>query len=373
MSHVNLLLEQKQQLIERFSCKNNLIATWQLASTLVLFVGCWWLAVLGWSVSVLLAVGAMIGIVLVLLRVFVLMHECGHNALFDGANYNKVVGFFLGVLCGMPQYVWSKHHDFHHATNGNWDRYRGPLGTLSLDEYNALSPRQQRIFRLTRSIAFAPVGGFLYLVFSPRYTWLKGSWGLLRHTLREKRRHPDVPLRQLMASFKCRYWKCAKEYRHMTANNLVLLAGWGFFSWLAGPEVFFTIYAVTMALAGGGGIILFAVQHNFEGALAADEDRWNYNRAAIEGTSFLQLPGWLNWFTADIAYHHIHHLSARIPNYNLAKCHRAYAHLFTGVPRITLWEIPRAVRNNLWDVRAQHITSPSACRVAAQREVETVA
>lgn len=360
MSHLDRLLQEKPQLIERFACKNNFIALWQVISTLVFFFACWGLAVIGWSSSLLLLTLSMAGIVLLLLRIFVLMHECGHNALFGNAKANRITGFFFGVLCGMPQYVWSKHHDFHHATNGDWERYRGPLGTLSLDEYRALSKRQQRIFRMTRSLAFAPVGGFLYLVVNPRITWLKGSWLLLRYLVGEKRRNPQVPLRQLAASFRCRYWKSVREYRHMTGNNLVLLGCWGLFSWLLGPALFFTVYGITMALAGGGGIILFAVQHNFEGAWAADTKRWNYNRAAIEGTSFLQLPAWLNWFTANIAYHHIHHLSARIPNYNLAKCHRAYEHLFTHVPRITLREIPRAVRNNLWDTERQAITSVAA-------------
>ena len=116
-----------------------------------------------------------------------------------------------------------------------------------------------------------------------------------------------------------------------------------------GPALFFTTYRISLSVAGAGGIILFTLQHNFEHSWAVDEASWDYNRAAIEGTSFLVLPAWLNWFTADIAYHHVHHLSASIPNYQLAACHRTYAHPFEDVTRISLRDVPKALRNNLWD------------------------
>ncbi|MEX0606280.1 MAG: fatty acid desaturase [Marinobacter sp.] len=326
-------------------------------TTFVPYIAFWYLAVASISVSYWLTALCIGALSLFLLRVFVLMHECGHNSLFATAKYNKVAGFSLGVLCGMPQYVWGKNHAFHHATNGNWDEYRGPLATLSLAEFNALSPKQQRIYRLTRNIAFAPIGGFLYLIFNPRLTWIKGNIALLGYLFKEKLANPEVSLRSLAAGFECRYWKSAAEYRHMTANNLVLLSLWAIMCFAVGPAVFFTIYLISLSLAGAGGIILFAVQHNFEDAWAADKTSWDYNRAAVEGTSFLVLPAWLNWLTADIAYHHIHHLSASIPNYNLAECHHANAHHFTGVTRIRLREIPAALRNTIWDVENHRITA----------------
>lgn len=101
--------------------------------------------------------------------------------------------------------------------------------------------------------------------------------------------------------------------------------------------------------------MLFAVQHNFEQSYASASEGWDFHAAAIEGTSFLALPRWLNWFTANIGYHHIHHPSARIPNYHLAACHTAHVHLFRGVTRITLTQVPRALRCILWDRRARCI------------------
>jgi omega-6 fatty acid desaturase (delta-12 desaturase) len=99
------------------------------------------------------------------------------------------------------------------------------------------------------------------------------------------------------------------------------------------------------------------VQHNFEHAYASRSEGWDYTRGAIEGTSFLVLPRWLNWFTLSIGYHHIHHLSARIPSYCLADCQNEYAHLFTGVTRIRLAQVPAAVKCILWDTVAQRIVS----------------
>ena len=113
----------------------------------------------------------------------------------------------------------------------------------------------------------------------------------------------------------------------------------------------------SVSLAGGAGIVLFTVQHNFRHAYASDNQRWDYYAGVIKGTSFLILPGWLNWFTANIGYHHIHHLSARIPNYSLVKCHTEFRHLFADVTRVSLSRVHEAVKYILWDQRAQRIIS----------------
>jgi omega-6 fatty acid desaturase (delta-12 desaturase) len=119
--------------------------------------------------------------------------------------------------------------------------------------------------------------------------------------------------------------------------------------------------------ASGAGLMLFTVQHNFEHSHASGSEGWDYTRAAIEGTSFLVLPGWLNWFTANIGFHHIHHLSARIPSYCLADCQNEYAHLFTGVARIRLAQVPAAVKCILWDTLTQRIVSVDEHNQAAPR------
>ena len=126
----------------------------------------------------------------------------------------------------------------------------------------------------------------------------------------------------------------------------------------------------SVSIAGGAGILLFTVQHNFEHAYATDSARWDYDSGAMNGTSFLVLPGWLNWFTANIAYHHVHHLSAKIPNYRLVQCHEENEDLFADVRRVKLSQIYRSLQCLLWDAQAQRIVSFDEFR--QQRETQSL-
>ena len=356
------LTRHKCVMIGRYAKSEDIKGWAQVFTTLGPFVLLWWAASWCAGVSYWFALIPMAFIVLFAVRIFGLMHECGHGSLFRSRRLNAGVGFLLGVLCGMPQYVWSQHHNYHHAHNGNWDRYRGPYTTLSVDEYAALTRAQQRMYRNKCSVVAAPLAGFIYLIFNPRFTWLTGSIGLLAHTLTRKLAQPGVALRLHAASYQTRYWKSAREYHHMLWNNLVLLCAWAVMSWYCGAVLFFTIYLLTVSIAGGLGIVLFTVQHNFEHSYASDSEHWDSDAGTIEGTSFLVLPRWLNWFTVNIGYHHIHHLSASIPNYRLAECHAEYQHLFSDVTRVKLTEVLGALQCILWDTRTQRIISMAEYR-----------
>ena len=356
------LKRQRGALISRFARSNDVKGLTQVVTTLAPFLLLWWAAIRCADVSPWLMPVPVLLIILFIVRAFGLMHECGHGSLFRSRWLNTGVGFLLGVMCGMPQYVWSQHHHYHHAHNGNWDRYRGPYATLSVDEYAALTRVQQRLYRTKCSVGAAPLAGFIYLIFNPRFTWLKGSLGLAFHAVRLKLAQPKVSLRRHTASYQSRYWKSAREYRHMLCNNLALLSVWALMCWLCGAAVFFSIYLLTLSIAGGAGIVLFTVQHNFEHAYASDSEHWDRDTGAIEGTSYLVLPRWLNWFTVNIGYHHIHHLSASIPNYHLAECHEEYQHLFSRVTRVKLSEVLSSLHCILWDKREQRIISISEYR-----------
>lgn len=220
-----------------------------------------------------------------------------------------------------------------------------------------MTSAQRNSYERTRSIAVAPFGGFFYLLFNPRFTWLKGTVDFLVHIVKRKIAEPQITLRAHADSFRTRYWKNRTEYWHMFWNNVVLMCGWVAMSAAIGASLFFPIYILSVSLAGGAGIMLFTVQHNFEHAYASDSESWDYDVGAMQGTSFLVLPGWLNWFTANIAYHHVHHLSAKIPNYRLAACHEENQSLFAEVRRVRLCEIPSALKCLLWDAQAQQIIS----------------
>jgi acyl-lipid omega-6 desaturase (Delta-12 desaturase) len=365
-SSIDQIKQQKRGIIARYTTPDNRKALTQVVTTLLPLAALWVAAF--YSPSVWLTTGVALLMTLFLLRAFVMMHDCGHGSMFRTARLNKAFGFVFGVVSGMPQYVWSKHHAYHHSTNGNWAKYRGPLAIASVDEFALLTERQQRANARSRHIALAPLAGFVYLIFNPRMTWLKGSLQLAAHLIKGKIAQPSVPFKAHAAEFETRYWASSEEYWHMTWNNVVLLSWWVVMSVLLGPVLFFSVYLTSMSLAGAGGIVLFTVQHNFKHSYATGDEGWDYDTAAIEGTSFLVLPGWLNWFTADIAYHHVHHLSAQIPNYRLAQCHNEYAQLFSDVTRIRLREIPASLKYILWDTRARQLIT-----VAEYRQQDTPA
>lgn len=365
MSSISRIKQQKRSIIERHIQSDNVRGFAQILNTLGPLAALWYAVPLAASVSYWLTAGVVALMSLFLLRTFVLMHDCGHGSMFRNGWLNKTFGFVLGVVSGMPQYVWSQHHAYHHATNGNWAKYRGPLNTLAVHEYEALSDRQRRMYQRARNIWLAPFAGFVYLISNPRLTWLKGSVCFLGHIVRNKIARPAMPIKALAAEFKTPYWGSATEYWHMFWNNIALLSGWLLMCWSLGVALFFPVYVISLSLAGGAGIVLFTVQHNFEHSYAADDSSWDYDTAAIHGTSFLILPRWLNWFTANIAYHHIHHLSARIPNYRLAKCHEEYQDLFSEVRRIKLSRIHTALKYILWDTRAHRIISVAEYRQQA--------
>ena len=357
MTFISSFKERKQSVIRRYVQAENLSGLTQVLNTLVPLGLLWWAAAKSVGISYWLTAAAMVLIVLFTVRVLVLMHECGHGSMFRSCRLNRAFGFLFGVIAGMPQYVWSQHHDYHHSTNGNWEKFRGPLTTPSVAEFAAWTPRQRRTYELTRNISFAPLAGCVYLILNPRFTWLKGSIQWLVYCVKQKWARPRTSWRVHAAGFTTRYWQSPTEYWHMFWNNVAVLGAWVAMCWAMGAAHFFAIYVICVSLAGGVGITLFTVQHNFEHAYAADTKRWDYDAGALVGTSFLLLPRWLNWFTANIAYHHVHHLSAKIPNYCLVRCHNENQELFAGVTRVKLSGVPQAIKCLLWDQDAQRIIS----------------
>ena len=351
------LKAQKNGLIKEYAVRNNLKAFIQTLTTIVPYFVLFYAAIESQKISYWLSAGLTLLLTLFIIRVFVMLHDCGHNCLYVNPRENKIAGFIFGVLCGVPQYVWSKHHDYHHATNGNWNKYRGPLAVLSVDQYAELNEKGKKSYANNRKLRLAPMAGFLYFIFNPRFTWMKGSIQFAIFFIKQKLANFSKPAAEISAEFETNYWATWQEYLHMAANNLVLLPAWVLAASYFGVVEFFTVYIVALSLAGAIGIVLFTVQHNFEESYAASDDDWDYFVAALDGTSFLQLPKFLNWFTADIAFHHIHHLSARIPNYNLVKCHEQYKHLFDRVKRISLSEIPHAFQFIIWDNHTSKIIS----------------
>ena len=357
MSSIDGMTAESRAVFLKYAVRSNTRAAIQCLNTLVPYIALFYLSMTSLETSIALAGAYMALLCLFTVRIFMLMHDCGHRSLFRTQWLNTFFGFVTGVFVSMPQYVWSQHHNYHHATNGNWEKYRGPLNILSVSEYEKLSPDKQRNYRTSRNLALAPLGAFMYFIFNPRFNWIRGSLTFASDVIGNKLRNAQKPLKHIIAEQKSRFWNSGAEYLHMSLNNIVLLSIWAAASWYFGAGTFFTVYLISLSLAGAAGIIIFTIQHNFEGSYASDTKNWNYNLAALQGASFLTFPKLINWFGADIAYHHVHHLSAAIPNYRLAACHKDNADLFEDVTRLRLRDIPKSFKQILWDEKAQRIIS----------------
>lgn len=348
MSKVKALKKEKKAIVEKYGQRNNIKALWQTLNTAIPYFALFYIAIESFTSSPLIFLLSSIVLILFLMRVFMMMHDCGHDSLYNNPHLNRVVGFFMGVMCGIPQYVWSKHHAYHHATNGNWEKYQGPLSCISTEEYDQLSPKKQCAYRNNRNLRLAPVAGFMYFIFNPRFNWLKGSVQFIFFTLQNFLKG-NFHLKSIASSFKTRCWGTWQEFFHMAGNNIVLLTSWYFAGIYFGWIEFFIVYTLVISLSGALGISLFTIQHNFEHSYASDDASWDYYKGALEGTSYLDLPRVLHWFTADIGYHHVHHLNAKIPNYNLRKCHEEYKELFSDVTRVKLKDVAHSFQYILWD------------------------
>jgi omega-6 fatty acid desaturase (delta-12 desaturase) len=339
----------KRAIVDRYAAPSDRRGSMQMLSVIAPVAGLW--VVISMTKPLWLVAVETFLLSLFMLRGFVLMHDCGHGSLFRTRSLNRTSGFLLGVLAGIPQQVWAENHRYHHITNGNWSKYRGPLNVACVTDYLAMDARARRRYRYARDILMAPVAGCLYFLVHPRVRWLRASSLLLRRRLGLTASHESS------AGALLPYCATASQYRHMTWNNLMLFAAWALMAWAVGPLLFFACYLVSGSLAGGYGLILFTVQHNFEHAYASADPGWDRDEAALHGTSFLVLPRWLNWITADAAYHHVHHLCAGVPNYRLAACHNDHELLFSSVRRIGLFEIPAALKHILWDFEARRLVS----------------
>ncbi|MBY0384864.1 fatty acid desaturase [bacterium] len=336
--------------LKPFMAKSNTIALRQLFVTFGLYAAVWFLYVKALAVSAFFIIPFSVIMAFFVLRFFVLMHDCGHGALFSSPRANQIFGYLLGVLTGMPQFVWSKSHAYHHATNGDWEKFRGALNIKTIDEYQKLNSSQQRRYRLFRHpLSLIFLGGFFYVLFNPRFNWFVGLIKLSLDVLSAAIFDSVKKAKQILKEVPSKKWKSPREFRHMTYNNITLLAVWYLMSQAIGTYNFFIVYSIALSLAGGLGIVFFTAQHNFENSYAENTQNADYVRAALEGTSYLQLPNLINWFTADIGYHHIHHLSTSVPNYRLAACHKALEEEFLMVKRIRWNEIHHSITHLLWD------------------------
>ena len=306
-----------KQIVMQYQKPSRWRALWQITNTLIPYAALWYLMYISRSVSWWLVLPLAILAGMFLVRVFIIFHDCGHGSYFKSRKANDIVGFITGLLTFTPFYQWRWDHAIHHSSSGHLDkRGTGDIWTLTVQEYLESSPWRRFAYRLARNpIVLFVIAPLVVMVVKQRFPSPKDN----------KRERHSV------------YW--------MNLASLGMAVG---LSFAFGLVPYILIQLTVLAVAGSIGFWLFYVQHQFEGVYWERAEQWDYATAALKGSSFLKLPKVLQWFSGNIGYHHIHHLSARIPNYNLERCHKAHL-MFREVKPLTLFASLRTLTLRLWD------------------------
>ncbi|WHY70604.1 fatty acid desaturase [Fictibacillus enclensis] len=307
---------------EKPSTKNSVT---QLINTLVPFILLWYLAYESLSISYFLALPLTIIGAGFLTRIFIIFHDCCHHSFFRNRKANKIVGTMTGVLTLFPYHQWQHEHNIHHATSGNLNkRGTGDIWIMTVDEYLAASFWRRIAYRLYRNpIIMFGLGPIYVFLITNRFN-RKGA----------------------------RF----KERINLYITNLSIAALAALLCWTVGWEAFLLVQGPIFFVSGVAGIWLFYVQHQFEDSYFEHDEEWDYVKAAIDGSSYYKLPKVLQWLTGNIGFHHIHHLSPRVPNYNLEDVHRIDS-TFQSVQTITLTSSLRSLGFRLWDEESRTFIS----------------
>jgi len=311
------------QVIKRYNFPDTCISWWQVVNSLVPYILLWFLMYYSLGISYWLTLLLSVFAAGFLVRIFILFHDCGHGSLFKTERVNRWVGIILGALVFTPYHRWHRDHKIHHATVGNLDkRGIGDVNTLTVTEYLALSRWKKFGYRFYRHPLFL-IGLAPMLLFLIQFRLPKGY----------------MNFRERM-------------YVHLTNLGIALLVFLVIL--LIGWKAFVIIQLPVIYIASVHGVWLFYVQHQYESVQWERNASWNYETIALQGSSYFKLPHILRWFTGNIGFHHIHHLSPMIPNYKLPKCHNENP-MFQDLKPITFFSSLRTLRLRLWDEKTQRL------------------
>lgn len=298
---------------------------WQICNSVIPYIFLWFVMYKSLHYSYWITLALSFLATGFLIRIFIIFHDCGHRSFFGSKRANYIVGMIMGIIAFTPFYLWHHQHWIHHSTSGNLDkRGVGDIWTMTVDEYLNSSAWDRFKYRAFRIPLIMFILGPLLVVF-------------IQNRISRK----DMT---------------RKEKWNIYLTNIIIIAMAVSLSILVGIKAYLLIQLPIIFIGHSVGIWLFYIQHQFDDVEWERQNNWDYKVSALTGSSFLKLPPVLQFFTGNIGFHHVHHLSSRIPNYYLAKCHYENE-IFNGVKPIRLRSTFRALNLGLWDETNRRMVS----------------
>jgi omega-6 fatty acid desaturase (delta-12 desaturase) len=308
-------------IISRYNKPDKVKSWWQLINSICPYIILWVVMIKTLEISYWLTLLLSVFAAGFMIRIFIIFHDCGHGSFFRSKRLNKIVGIITGLIVFTPYHKWHKDHHIHHQTVGNLDkRGTGDVKTLTVNEYSKLSKWERFSYRFYRNpIILFGVAPILLFTIQQRFTNRTMS---------------------------------GKEKLFVHLSNLALVAFITLVIYAIGWKTYLLIQIPILYIATVHGVWLFYIQHQYRHVKWTNAENWDYKTIALHGSSLFKLRGILNWFTGNIGYHHIHHLSPMIPNYNLKKCHDENP-LFQDIRPITFVTAFESLLLRLWDEKRQ--------------------
>lgn len=326
---ISTALANWKNIIAKYQEPSTKKAIIQICNSFIPYIGLWVLMYFSLNWSVWLTIGLAFINSFFLVRIFIIQHDCGHQSFLGSKRWNNMIGFVCSLFSSVPYKYWAKVHNHHHGHTGQLEeRDIGDINFLTVEEYrnrNWFDRLRYRIFR--NPLVLFIISPIVYFTFSNR-----------------------IPFMNFKGMIKRIKWSQVR-------NNLIILAVYALLGFLLGWAKFLFIQLFTIFLFAIIAFWFFYIQHQHESAYNQWRKNWDFVVAAIRGATYYKLPRMFQWLTGNIGIHHIHHLSARIPNYNLEKCMKENPILTKYANILTFKDSLKCIQNKLWDEQKQRMIS----------------
>lgn len=274
-----------------------------------------------------------------LVRLFIIQHDCGHGSFFKSNRANDWVGRFMSLFTWTPYHYWARMHNIHHAGSSNLERRGyGGIETFTTDEYREMSSKEQYQYRLYRNpVLLLGVATPLFMILGQRVSWFIQPFSLPEGSKKVE-------------------FNGNKLTKSIYGTDIALLCAYGILGYFIGYATLAMVYLPVLITTCWIGGWLFYIQHQFEDTHWDQNKDWSYNEAAVMGSSYYDLPKPIQWITGNIGIHHVHHLNATIPNYRLQQCIDDMPSLKT-INRMTFKDSLKCVKWALWDTKTRKMVS----------------